>query len=145
MSRIARLSAILTAFVAFSASAATEKTEIVMGFNPAENAEVIENNSKAFAEYYQKGDPVAVQLVDDGARALGAAVGGVVNLLSPDVVVIGGGVAGALGDPYIERVWELAQRHTLPGAAENVRCVAAALGDDSGVIGCAAYARSRRV
>jgi glucokinase len=99
--------------------------------------------SSQLADFYQKGDPVAVQLVDDGARALGAAVGGVVNLLSPEVVVIGGGVAGALGDSFIERVWELAQRYTLPGAADNVRCVPAALGDDAGVIGCAAYARSR--
>ena len=41
----------------------------------------------------------------------------------------------------IERIWEIAQRYTLPGAAENVRCVAAALGDDSGIIGCAAYAK----
>jgi glucokinase len=107
------------------------------------NVDLAKVRSSQLAEFYQKGDPVAVQLVDDGARALGAAVGGVVNLLSPEVVVIGGGVAGALGDPYIERVWELAQRYTLPGAADNVRCVAAALGDDSGVIGCAAYARSR--
>lgn len=99
--------------------------------------------SSQLAEFYQKGDLVAVQLVDDSARALGAAIGGVVNLLSPEVVVIGGGVAGALGDPFIERVWELAQRHTLPGAADNVRFVAASLGDDSGIIGCAAYARAR--
>jgi glucokinase len=99
--------------------------------------------SSQLAEFYQKDDPVAVQLVDDGARALGAAIGGVVNLLSPEVVVIGGGVTGAMGDTFIERIWEIAQRYTLPGATANVRCVAAALGDDSGVIGCAAYARSR--
>jgi glucokinase len=84
-----------------------------------------------------------VQLVDDSARALGAAIGGVVNFLSPEVVVIGGGVTGALGDQFIERIWEIAQRYTLPGAADNVRCVAALLGDDSGVVGCAAYAKSR--
>lgn len=99
--------------------------------------------SSELAEFYLRDDPVAVQLVDDGARALGAAIGGVVNLLSPEVVVIGGGVTGALGDTYIERIWEIAQRYTLPGAAANVRCVPAALGDDSGVIGCAAYARAR--
>jgi glucokinase len=99
--------------------------------------------SSELAEFYLKDDPIAVQLVDDGARALGAAIGGVVNLLSPEVVVIGGGVTGALGDTYIERIWEIAQRYTLPGATQNVRCVPAALGDDSGVIGCAAYAKSR--
>ncbi|MCE9561414.1 MAG: ROK family protein [Planctomycetes bacterium] len=99
--------------------------------------------SSQLAEYYQKDDPIAVQLVDDAARALGAALGSVVNFLSPEVIVIGGGVTGALGDTFIERIWEIAQRYTLPGAATGVRCVSASLGDDSGIIGCAAYAKSR--
>ena len=38
--------------------------------------------SSQLAEYYQKDDPVAVQLVYDAARAPGAAIGGVVNFLS---------------------------------------------------------------
>jgi glucokinase len=101
--------------------------------------------SSQLAEYYQKDDPIAVQLVDDAARALGAALGGVVNFLSPEVIVIGGGVTGALGDSFIERIWEIAQRYTLPGAATGVRCVPASLGDDSGIIGCAAYAKARPV
>jgi len=96
--------------------------------------------SSQLADYYLRDDPVAVNLIDDAARALGAAIGGIVNLLSPEVVVIGGGVTGALGDTFIERIWEIAQRYTLPGAATGVRCVPAALGDDSGIIGCAAYA-----
>ena len=83
-----------------------------------------------------------MQLVDDAARALGAAIGGVVNFLSPEVIVIGGGVTGALGDTFIERIWEIAQRYTLPGAATGIRCVPAALGDDSGIVGCAAYAKA---
>jgi glucokinase len=98
--------------------------------------------SSQLAEFYQKDDPIAVQLVDDAARALGAALGGVVNFLSPEVIVIGGGVTGALGDTFIERIWEIAQRYTLPGAAAGVKCVSASLGDDSGIIGCAAYAKS---
>lgn len=99
--------------------------------------------SSQLAEYYQKDDPVAVQLIDDAARALGGTVASVVNLLSPEVVVVGGGVTQALGESFIERIWEIALRFTLPGAAENVRCLPAALGDDSGIVGCAAYAKSR--
>lgn len=98
--------------------------------------------SSQLAEYYQKDDPVAVQLVDDAARALGAALGGLVNFVSPEVIVIGGGVTGALGEGFIERIWEIAQRYALPGAATGVRCVPAALGDDSGIVGCAAYAKA---
>jgi len=99
--------------------------------------------SSLLADFYQKGDPVAVQLVDDGARAVGVAIGSVVNLLSPEVVVIGGGVAGALGESFRERAWEVAMRYTLPRAAENVRCVLAALEDNSGIVGAAAFARDR--
>jgi phosphonate transport system substrate-binding protein len=35
------------------ASAAPTKNEIVIGFNPAENAEVVETNGKLFADYYK--------------------------------------------------------------------------------------------
>ncbi|MGL6094988.1 MAG: ROK family protein, partial [Fimbriiglobus sp.] len=42
--------------------------------------------SSQLAEFYHKGDPIAVTVVDDAARALGAAVASVVNLLSPEVV-----------------------------------------------------------
>ena len=98
--------------------------------------------SSQLADLYSKGDPIAVQLVDDAARALGASIGGIANLLSPEVIVIGGGVTGALGETFIERIWEIAQRYTLPGVAAGVRCVPAALGDDSGIIGCAAYAKA---
>jgi len=104
--------------------------------------------SSELAKYYLKDDPIAVQLVDDAARALGAAIGGIVNLLSPEIIVIGGGVTMALiedagaGESFIDRIWEIAQRYTLPGSAVGVRCVPAALGDDSGIIGCAAYAKA---
>lgn len=106
------------------------------------NVDLAGVRSSQLAEYYLKDDPVAVQLVDDAARALGAALGGLVNFVSPEVIVIGGGVAGALGDSFIERIWEIAQRYALPGAAAGVRCVPAALGDDSGIVGCAAYAKA---
>jgi glucokinase len=99
--------------------------------------------SSHLAELYQKNDPVAVQVIDDAARALGAAVGSAINLLSPEVVVVGGGVAGALGDAFLERIWEFARRYTLPNVTDGMRFVAATLGDDAGIVGAAAYARDR--
>lgn len=106
------------------------------------NIELERVKSSLLAEFYQKDDPVAVQLIDDAARALGSTIGSVVNLLSPEVVVIGGGVTQALGESFIERIWEIAERITLPGLADRVRCVPASLGDDSGIIGSAAYAQA---
>jgi len=107
------------------------------------NVDLSTVKSSQLAEFYQKDDPIAVQLIDEAARALGASIGSVINLLSPEVIVIGGGVAGALGESFRERIWEITQRFVLPRAAENVRCVPAALGDDSGIIGAAAFARDR--
>jgi len=99
--------------------------------------------SSQIAEYAEKGEPVISHLVDEAARAIAAGVGTVVNLLSPEVVVIGGGVTKALGPSFPERIWEIAQRYALPRATENVRCVMAALGDDAGITGAAAYAKHR--
>lgn len=99
--------------------------------------------SSQLADAYRDDDPIVAQLVDDAARALGAAVGSMLNLLSPEVIVIGGGVAGALGEPFLERIWEISQRYTLPRVSEGVRYVPAALQDDSGIYGAAAYARDQ--
>ena len=99
--------------------------------------------SSELAQLYQQEDPIAMKVIDAAAKALGAAVGSMVNFLNPEVIVIGGGVAGAMGDSFLERIWEIAQRHVLPSAAEGVRCVPAALKDDSGIYGAAAYAKSR--
>jgi glucokinase len=99
--------------------------------------------SSQIAEYAERGEPVISHLIDEAARAIAAGVGTVVNLLSPEVVVIGGGVTKALGPSFPERIWEIAQRYALPRATENVRCVMAALGDDAGITGAAAYARDR--
>src|SRR5205085_9252774 len=99
--------------------------------------------SSLIAEFYQLDDPIAVQIVDDAARALGAGIGSCINLLSPEVVVLGGGLAGALGDSFLERIWEIVMRYALPGAADGVKFVPAALGDNSGIVGAAAYARER--
>jgi len=97
--------------------------------------------SSHLAELCQKGDPIAQLLADDAARALGAAVASALNFLSPEVIVIGGGVAGALGEPFLERIWEVAQRFVLPNVTDGVRFVPAALGDNSGIYGAGAYAR----
>jgi glucokinase len=99
--------------------------------------------SSQIAEFAGRGDPVINSLIDEAARAIGAGVGTVVNLLSPEIVVVGGGMTKALGAAFPERIWEIAQRYALPRATENVRCVMAALGDDAGITGAAAYAKHR--
>ena len=83
------------------------------------------------------GDPTAGALVDDLARALGAALVGLANTFDPDAFVIGGG----LGDAIAPLVLPTA-RAILAGEAlepnRDARVVKAALGPDAGMIGAAA-------
>lgn len=99
--------------------------------------------SSQLAKLVEESDPLAIQLVDDAARALGCEIGSIVNLISPEVIVLGGGVAGALGESFRERVWEIACKVALPNTTDGVRFVAAKLEDDSGIVGAAAIARDQ--
>ena len=86
------------------------------------------------------GDPVAVAEVRRAARFLGLGIGGLINLLGPDVVVIGGGVTEALGEPFVELVRESARAQTLVDPDRKIQIKQAELGDDAGVLGAALLA-----
>lgn len=68
------------------------------------------------------GDPVALQVVRDTARYLGASIADLINLLNPEVVVLSSWVAAALGEPLLREVREAVARHALrrPLAATEI-------------------------
>jgi glucokinase len=68
-------------------------------------------------------------------RHLGAAVGSLVNLFTPEIVVIGGGFGVAAGELLLEPMRELVLRESLAPAGERVRLAVAELGREAGVIG----------
>ena len=82
-------------------------------------------------------DAVALRAARRSARYVGLAIGGLVNLLDPAIVVIGGGIAAALGQRYVEFAKEIAERQILASDAREVPIVASKLGDDAGLLGAA--------
>ncbi len=82
----------------------------------------------------EEGDPTARKILDGIGRRLGAAIGSLVNIYNPEVVVVGGGF-GAAGDWLIEPAREVANREALDPAAGDVRIVRAELGTAAGLIG----------
>lgn len=86
------------------------------------------------------GDPVAIAEVRRAARFLGLGIGGLINLIGPDVVVIGGGVTEALGEPFVELVRASAWEQTLVDPDHTIPIKIAQLGDDAGVLGAALLA-----
>jgi glucokinase len=91
------------------------------------------------------GDLVAVTAVSRAALYLGLGLGGLINALGPEIVIIGGGVAEALGDKWVAQVREVARRQSLVDPDDKIRIEPAALGDDAGILGAALIARERFV
>jgi glucokinase len=89
------------------------------------------------------GDGVAVSVVRDTARYIGMAIGNLVTIADPDVVVLGGLLAAA-GDLLIEPARAEALRRVSPRAAELLTVVPSALGDDAAAIGAARAAMLAR-
>ncbi len=86
------------------------------------------------------GDAGAVAILDRATRALGAAVATVVNTLSPEVVVLGGGVVERNGAGYVTAVTEQARRLALAANWRAVQVRQAALGAESVLVGAIALA-----
>ena len=82
-------------------------------------------------------DGIAIEIVETAGEALGVAVGFLVNILDPEVVVIGGGL-GLCGGRYWECFVESARQHIWAEDSRQVPIVTAALGRDAGVVGAAA-------
>jgi glucokinase len=97
------------------------------------------------ADAVAAGDEVAVRAVSRAAHYLGLGLGSLINALGPEIVIIGGGVAQALGDHWIAQVREVARAQALVDRDGKIRIVPAALGDDSGIHGAALLARERFV
>ena len=82
------------------------------------------------------GDDYAARILDEAARILAAAVANLVNLLNPDVIVIGGGVAAA-GDLLFGPLRDEVHRRTFRSARDACRIVPAGLPATAGIIGAA--------
>jgi glucokinase len=97
------------------------------------------------AEALATGDPVATREVRRAAYFLGLGLGSLMNVFGPEIIIIGGGVTGALGAPFLDMVRVTARAHALADPCRTMRIEPAALGDDAGILGAALLARERYV
>ena len=85
------------------------------------------------------GDATAVAVLELIGRRLGAGLSSLVNIFNPEVVVIGGGAAGA-GDLLLDPAREVVEERALRPSRDQVRIVPARFGEDAGMLGAAALA-----
>jgi glucokinase len=88
-------------------------------------------------------DRVATRLLEEAAEGLGTALGMLANLLDPGLVVIGGGVALNAWSRLVVPARQRMRRIAWERPARAMRVVKPALGERSGLIGAAEWARER--
>lgn len=84
------------------------------------------------------GDDIARGILLEAGDILGEALVGIVNLLNPRLIVVGGGI-GESADMLVVRAAEVIAEKALAGR-RDVKVVQAQLGNDAGVLGAAALA-----
>jgi glucokinase len=95
-------------------------------------------SARAMTAAARSRDPIALETFAVAGRALGVAIGSLLNALNPELVVIGGGVAGGLRYMRPTMASEVSA-HSFGVIRREARIVRAALGPGGGVVG-AAYA-----
>lgn len=86
------------------------------------------------SEAAKQGDPVAKRIFTIVGEYIGIGLASVVNLLNPEKIIIGGGVAAA-GDLLLTPIKESLIKRAMPIAGSAVEIVPAQLGNSAGVIG----------
>lgn len=93
-------------------------------------------------ERARAGEPRAMRGLADTGRYLGIGIANLITILSPDTVVLGGGVAAA-GDLLFEPIRAEVARRVTTTPVERVALVAAQLGTWAGAIGAAVHGAER--
>ena len=98
-----------------------------------------EIRSGVLAKAISEGDEAIRVIVEEAADYVGQAVGTLVNLLAPDIVVLGGGLVEAMPGVYLPAVKSGARKTVLPELASEYSIKVAKLGDDSTSLGAAGW------
>jgi glucokinase len=96
--------------------------------------------SGALKSSIEAGDTIVGEIIREAARYLGIAVGSAVNLIAPEVVILGGGLVEAMPELFVSQVSKAANKRVMPAYKDTFKVVPASLADDAGVLGAALWA-----
>jgi glucokinase len=123
-----------------TAIAARARAELAAGAaSSLHDVDAASIDARAIATAANAGDELALRLFNDAGHALGRAIGGFINVLAPDSIVIGGGLINA-GDLLLGPARHAVTQIAFEIPASRCKIVMAALGTDAGLIGAVAWA-----
>jgi glucokinase len=91
--------------------------------------------SSAIEKAYSEGDEITVEAIDRAIRYLGIALGSLINLFNPQMIILGGGMMESMGKTLLSKLIEESELHAMPGLMKTVEFKLSELGDDAGVYG----------
>lgn len=101
------------------------------------------SSTQQLLEAYLKGDHFALEVWNKSVRQLAAGLASIANILSPEVIVIGGGIAQAGDDLFVPLEGYMKEFEWQPlGATTPI--VKAVYGDMAGAIGAASFAMQKQ-
>lgn len=128
----------------FASSVALVRNYLAMSGQIVENSDKMHDQIKArdIFDLRQKGDSHAIKAVKDNAAYVGAGLANLISIFSPDIIILGGGMALA-GKDYLNMIIESASSNTLEYCRKNVSIVSAKLGLHASMLGAGIYALTR--
>ena len=85
------------------------------------------------------GDSLSLEVISQAATYLGVGMVNLVNILNPEMIIVGGGVA-QMGELLLAPARQVVEERAFKLPAQAVRIVPAHLGDEAGVLGVAIFA-----
>jgi glucokinase len=98
--------------------------------------------AKMISDAYDEGDETAISTMHETGEILGYGLSNIINLLNPDVIILGGGMSLA-GERLLKPAREVVNEHALKISQNACSIVTAALKDTAGMLGAAIYACER--
>jgi glucokinase len=89
----------------------------------------------ALLDAFATGDEHAAQVWLKSVRHLGAAIASLINVLDPEVVIVGGGIATGAGERLFDPLQRVLDEFEWRPGGHQVRIVSAKLGDSAGCLG----------
>lgn len=84
------------------------------------------------------GDQFSIEILEEASRYLGSGIGILINLLNPEIVILGGGISTAAPN-FMESVRTFATKHSLVQLNRNIKFATSRLGNKAGALGVAVY------
>jgi glucokinase len=97
-------------------------------------------HAETVAEAFRQGDPLAIEVLQTTADLLTVWMGNIVDLLEPEIIILGGGVS-ELMSAFFGRIREQLPNWSINQRAAEIPIVRAIYGSDAGIAGAAALCR----